>query len=129
MSHLAVLDHQVAGESLCVALGDEAALVRRHGEDAGRLEGAQLAGGAGRAVDLQLLARTADLLPVELRQSLPQDLRQAQPKLATHAANQSFSSRVVHLVREWGWVDYNWHAPPFCLVSSQLPCTLAAQKL
>ena len=88
-THLAVLDHQVAGESLGVALGDEAALVRRHGEDAGRLEGAQLAGGAGRAVDLQLLARPADLLPVELRQRLAKDLRQAQPQLAPNAASQS----------------------------------------
>ena len=70
-------------------LGDEATLMRRHGEDAGRLEGAELAGGAGRAVDLQLLARPANLLPVELRQRLTQDLRQAQPQLAPHTANRS----------------------------------------
>ena len=85
-THLAVLNHQVAGEPLGVALGDEAALVRRHGEDAGGLQGHELTGGAGRAVDLQLLASAADLLPVELGESLAQDLWQAESELAADAA-------------------------------------------
>ena len=85
MSHLAVLNHQVAGEPLCVAFGDEAALVRGHGEDPRVLQGHELAGGAGRAVDLQLLARAADLLPVELGKSLAEDLGQAESELAANA--------------------------------------------
>ena len=85
-THLAVLNHQVAGEPLCVALGDEAALVRRHGQDPGRLQGHELAGGAGRAVDLQLLAGAADLLPVELGEGLAEDLGQAESELAANAA-------------------------------------------
>ena len=85
MSHLAVLNHQVAGEPLGVALGDETALMRRHGQHTGRLQGHELAGGAGRAVDLQLLARAADLLPVELGEGLAEDLGQAESELATNA--------------------------------------------
>ena len=76
---------QAGAQPLCVALGDEAALVRGHGEDPRVLQGHELAGGAGRAVDLQLLARAADLLPVELGKSLAEDLGQAESELAANA--------------------------------------------
>lgn len=77
--------HQVARESLCIALCDESALVGGDGQHGGRLERQQLARRARRAVDLQLLARATNLLPVELGQRLTEDLGQTKAELATNA--------------------------------------------
>ena len=82
--HLAVLNHQVAGEPLGVALGDEAALVGRDGQDLPRLEGLKLGRGAGGAVDLQLVAALVDGVQRHRVQHRVQDLWQGRAGQSLH---------------------------------------------
>ena len=86
-----LLDQEVTGQPLSVALGDEAALVGPCGQDPRLLKGQQLGGRAGRAVDLELLAGLADLLPMELGQGLAEDLGEAEAELAANAGERKAS--------------------------------------